>query len=123
MDEQRLKEFFTAIGTLAEMALLFYRSSIAAKATPEEAFRITQAFIAAALSGGKQEREQGGRMMKVCILSNDAPAVFQSSINAFIADKKVIDIKYQSMMLPLKFTNGVPSESTIIDRALIIYEE
>lgn len=31
-------------------------------------------------------------MMKVCIFSNDAPAVFQSSINAFIADKKVIDI-------------------------------
>lgn len=27
-------------------------------------------------------------MMKVCILSNDAPAAFQSSINAFIADKK-----------------------------------
>lgn len=41
--------------------------------------------------------------MKVCILSNDAPAVFQSSINAFIADKKVIDIKYQSMMLPSVF--------------------
>lgn len=35
--------------------------------------------------------------MKVCILSNDDPAAFQSSINAFIADKKVIDIKYQSM--------------------------
>jgi hypothetical protein len=62
-------------------------------------------------------------MMKVCILSNDTPAAFQSSINAFIADKKVIDIKYQSMMLPLEFTNGVPSESTIVDRALIIYEE
>ena len=56
--------------------------------------------------------------MKVCILSNDDPAAFQSSINTF-----VVDIKYQSMMLPLKFTNGVPSESTIIDRALIIYEE
>lgn len=40
MNEKQLKEFFTAIGTLAEMALLFYRSSIAAKATPEEAFRI-----------------------------------------------------------------------------------
>lgn len=26
--------------------------------------------------------------MKVCILSNDDPAAFQSSINAFIADKK-----------------------------------
>jgi hypothetical protein len=60
MDEQRLKEFFTAIGTLAEMALLFYRSSIAAKATPEEAFRITQAFIAVALSGGsKSENKEG----------------------------------------------------------------
>ena len=46
--------------------------------------------------------------MKVCILSNDDPAAFQSSINAFIADKKVIDIKYQSMNLTLKFTNGVP---------------
>ena len=37
--------------------------------------------------------------------------------------KKVIDIKYQSMNLTLKFTNGVPSESIIVDRALIIYEE
>lgn len=61
--------------------------------------------------------------MKVCILSNDDPAAFQSSINAFIADKKVIDIKYQSTNLTLEFTNGVPSESTIVDRALIIYEE
>ena len=61
--------------------------------------------------------------MKVCILSNDDPAAFQSSINAFIADKKVIDIKYKSMNLTLEFTNGVPSESTIVDRALIIYEE
>lgn len=61
--------------------------------------------------------------MKVCILSNDDPAAFQSSINAFIADKKVIDIKYQSMNPTLEFTNGVPSESTIVDRALIIYEE
>ena len=59
--------------------------------------------------------------MKVCILSNDDPAAFQSSIN--VADKKVIDIKYQSMNLTLKFTNGVPSESIIVDRALIIYEE
>lgn len=61
--------------------------------------------------------------MKVCILSNDDPAAFQRSINAFIADKKVIDIKYQSMNLTLKFTNGAPSESIIVDRALIIYEE
>ena len=62
-------------------------------------------------------------MMKVCILSNNDPAAFQSSINAFIADKRVVDIKYQSMFLPLEFTDGVPSESTIVDRTLIIYEE
>ena len=62
--------------------------------------------------------------MKVCILSNDDPAAFQSSINTFIADKKkVVDIKYQSMTLVLRFTNGVPSETIIVDRALIIYEE
>ena len=66
----------------------------------------------------------GGQIGQVHgILSNDDPAAFQSSINAFIADKKVIDIKYQSMNLTLKFTNGVPSESIIVDRALIIYEE
>lgn len=56
--------------------------------------------------------------MKVCILSNDDPAAFQSSINTFI-----VDIKYQSMTLVLRFTNGVPSETIIVDRALIIYEE
>lgn len=47
----------------------------------------------------------------------------QSFKDAFIADKKVVDIKYQSMTLVLRFTNGVPSETTIVDRALIIYEE
>lgn len=59
MDERQLKEFFTAIGTLAEMSLLFYRSSVAAKATPEEAMRITQAFIAVALNGGKSDNKEG----------------------------------------------------------------
>ncbi len=59
MDEKQLKEFFTAIGTLAEMSLLFYRSTMAAKATPEEAMRITQAFIAATINGGKNENKEG----------------------------------------------------------------
>lgn len=49
-------------------------------------------------------------MMKVCILSNDAPAAFQSSINAFIADKKVIDIKYQSeQMMAVRCKCGHPA--------------
>lgn len=59
MNEKQLKEFFTAIGTLVEMSLLFYRSTMAAKATPEEAMRITQAFIAATLNGGKNENKEG----------------------------------------------------------------
>ena len=59
MNENQLKEFFTAIGTLAEMSLLFYRSTMTAKATPEEAMRITQAFIAATLNGGKNENKEG----------------------------------------------------------------
>ena len=53
MDQKQLKEFVNAVGTLAETALLFYRSTIAAQATPEEAMRLTQAFIAASLYGNK----------------------------------------------------------------------
>ena len=47
MDKKQLQEFISAIGSIAETALLFYRSTLAAKATPEEAMRLTQAFIAA----------------------------------------------------------------------------
>lgn len=37
MDKKQLQEFISAIGSIAETALLFYRSTLAAKATPEEA--------------------------------------------------------------------------------------
>ena len=37
MDEKQLQEFISAIGTMAETTLLFYRSTLAARATPEEA--------------------------------------------------------------------------------------
>lgn len=59
MNEEQLKEFFTAIGTLAETSLIFYRSAVISNATPEEAMRITQAFIAATLNGGKNEKKEG----------------------------------------------------------------
>lgn len=50
------KEFMTAIGTIAETALVFYRSALEAGGTQEEAMRLTQALISAALfSGGKKE--------------------------------------------------------------------
>lgn len=53
MDEKQLQEFISAIGTMAETTLLFYRSTLAARATPEEAMRLTQAFLAALLYGHK----------------------------------------------------------------------
>lgn len=53
MDEKQLREFINAVGLIAETTLLFYRSTLAAKATPEEAMRLTQAFIAATLYGNK----------------------------------------------------------------------
>lgn len=60
MDQNQLKEFIKAVGTLAETALLFYRSTIAAQATPEEAMRLTQAFIAASLYGNKNGNQMRG---------------------------------------------------------------
>lgn len=53
MDKKQLQKFIGAIGSIAETALLFYRSTLAAKATPEEAMRLTQAFIAAIFYGNK----------------------------------------------------------------------
>lgn len=53
LDKSQLQEFINAIGMIAETALLFYRSTIEAKATPEESMRLTQAFIAATLYGNK----------------------------------------------------------------------
>lgn len=56
MDKKQLKEFMTAIGTIAETALVFYRSTLEAGGTQDEAMRLTQALIAAAIfSGGKKE--------------------------------------------------------------------
>lgn len=58
MDQKPLKDFINAIGTVAEMALLFYRSTLDAKATPEEAMRLTQAFLAAALYGNRSNNPE-----------------------------------------------------------------
>lgn len=61
MDEKQLREFINAVGLIAETTLLFYRSTLAAKATPEEAMRLTQAFIAATLYGNKNGKQGGSQ--------------------------------------------------------------
>ncbi|MCG4705062.1 hypothetical protein NE547_07220 [Flavonifractor sp. DFI.6.63] len=59
MDKTQLQEFINALGMIAETALVFYRSVLAAKATPEEAIRLTQAFIAATLYGNNKNDNSG----------------------------------------------------------------
>ena len=60
---------------------------------------------------------------KVKVISYDNAGIFESQINEFIRDKKVIDIKYQTYVLTTQYTNYVPSQTVVCDRALIIYEE
>ena len=52
MDKNRqLKEAIAGIGALAEMSLVFFRGAVGAGASLEEATRMTQAYIAAAVWG------------------------------------------------------------------------
>ena len=57
--------------------------------------------------------------MKVKILSRmgeDNPEVFENQINAFIKDKEVIDIKYQTAL-------AMGSTGEFDENVLIMYEE
>lgn len=56
-------------------------------------------------------------MIKVKFLGSDKWDEFENSINNFIRDKNVIDIKFQSLLAH----NGLGG--VVADRALIIYEE
>lgn len=61
-------------------------------------------------------------MIKTFLIGAEGPA-FESSLNEFIKDKKVIDIKYQAYVIPKVYSNGVPIKTSVCDRALVIYEE
>ena len=58
MDKNKLLEFMKALGVISETALLFYRSALEAKATQEEAMRLTQVFIAAILYGNQNNNPE-----------------------------------------------------------------
>lgn len=60
MDKKKFKEFMEALGTIAETSLIFYRNVLNAGGTQEEAMRLTQAFFAGVLFGGKSGQENGG---------------------------------------------------------------
>ena len=63
-------------------------------------------------------------MVKTHFISTADTKTFQDSINDFIKDKNIIDIKYQSFPCTLtRNIYGQPTKETIVDRALIIYME
>lgn len=54
---EQMKGLIDALGAVAEMSLVFYRDTLGAGATPDEAFKLTQAFIAASLYGNNQPKQ------------------------------------------------------------------
>lgn len=62
-------------------------------------------------------------MAKVQLFSDVDGHRLMESVNAFIVDKKVIDIKYTAFSITQEFKNGLPYKSKIVDRILVIYEE
>lgn len=59
-ENEQMKGLIDTLGAVAEMSLVFYRDTLGAGATPDEAFKLTQAFIAANIFGnaGRQKQEE-----------------------------------------------------------------
>lgn len=62
-------------------------------------------------------------MTKVKAISVGDLERFESVLNDFIKDKKVVDIKYQPVYISTAFVGGTPVKGTIYNRAMVIYEE
>lgn len=63
-------------------------------------------------------------MIKIKIFSSDDVRNLEQYVNEFVSDKKVVDVKYQSILVPTKYSmNGFTIAATIYDRAMVIYEE
>ena len=62
-------------------------------------------------------------MIKTQVFSSSNMNVLRDAINEFVKDKKVIDIKFQSVVSPSHWKDGCYDRFDIIDRVLIIYEE
>lgn len=62
-------------------------------------------------------------MTKVKIISGRDLEHFESVVNEFIKDKKVVDIKYQPVYIQTVFIEKTPVKGLVYNRALVIYEE
>lgn len=58
MNNDAVRELLNAVGALAEMSLNFYRASLNAGATKEEAFVLLQSFISASIHGSKEGSDE-----------------------------------------------------------------
>ena len=61
-------------------------------------------------------------MFRTALISCDKGTTFNRWVNEFIKDKKIVDIKYMSLPCYEGYIDGVPTQLSIVDRALIIYE-
>lgn len=55
-------------------------------------------------------------MIRVKLIAGSDSFQFQSSVNAFVSENKVIDIKFTSLLV------NVHGGTAVCDRALVIYE-
>lgn len=57
-DKEEVERMIQGMGATAEMSLIFYRAAIEAEATPAEAIKLTQAYLAALLFGNQQNQQK-----------------------------------------------------------------
>jgi len=57
--KEQIEQLRNAMGMTAEMALMFYRAALGAEATPEEAMKLVQAYIAAVLFNQNKKGADG----------------------------------------------------------------
>lgn len=57
-DKEEVERMIQGVGATAEMSLIFYRAAIEAEATPAEAIKLTQVYLAALLFGNQQNQQK-----------------------------------------------------------------
>ena len=62
-------------------------------------------------------------MIKTEVFGAEDAVAFTKTLNEFIKDKKIVDIKYQPILIPKEYRGGVCTRTSVLDRALVIYKE
>lgn len=54
--KKEIEELTQAIGSIAEMGVIFFRATLGTGATMEETMKLTQAYLAALMFGGRTQQ-------------------------------------------------------------------